>query len=77
VVLPLRHYLDFYGFTRLTFILMVIVTAVKIIVGFIAVPRGLVNGVIWMQGISITVHAVMAVFAVLSVSRNTASPVRI
>ncbi|MBU1326557.1 oligosaccharide flippase family protein [Patescibacteria group bacterium] len=56
IVLPLRHFLDFYGYVHHTFVLMLISTLVKLIVGIRTVPAVGLTGVILMQTAGIIVH---------------------
>lgn len=55
-VLPIRHVLDFYGYTRITLVLMAVSTIVKISTGIFVIPDHGLSGVGIMQLSGVGIH---------------------
>lgn len=70
IVLPLRHFLDFYGHVRLTLILMLISLAAKGVTGAVMIPRLGLYGIWLAQAMGIGVHIVAAGFMTAWVLRR-------
>lgn len=68
IVLPLRHFLDFYGYVRITFFVMAFVLIVKLLTGLLTVPNLGVLGILYMQGVAVFVHIILTVFFFLRFS---------
>lgn len=58
LVLPFRHFLDFYGYVGSTFVLMATSLATKLVIGILFIPRMGIPGVFLMQAGSILVHLI-------------------
>jgi O-antigen/teichoic acid export membrane protein len=56
IILPLRHFLDFYGHVRLTFFLMIFSLGVKFVVGVSTIAAFGLAGVVAAQASGVSVH---------------------
>jgi len=70
IILPLRHFLDFYGHVKTTLMLMVVVLVIKAAVGLVTVPTYGLWGIALAQLMSITVHLIGAAVVSVAVARQ-------
>lgn len=75
LILPLRHFLDFYGYVGNTFTLMATSLAVKLVLGLVFIPRIGLSGIFLMQAGGILAHLLGTIFVVLTVLRSRIKPV--
>ncbi len=64
-IFPLRHFLDFYGYVSLTFLLMLLTLVAKLILGFQLIPGNGLEGVVGMMTGSYLIHFLACLFAVI------------
>ena len=70
IILPIRHFLDFYGHVRITLFLMGIATVVKCVVGIRFIPTLGLWGVLHMQIWATAIHLVSCLIAAWFVTKS-------
>lgn len=63
LILPIRHFLDFYGYVRITLFLMILSFIIKVGIGTYTIPRFGLLGVIYMQIGATFIHMLGCIIA--------------
>jgi O-antigen/teichoic acid export membrane protein len=69
IILPLRHFLDFYSHVKHTFILMAGALIVKVIVGLVTVPTSGIGGIVYMQIAGTIFHLLLLITITYTITR--------